>query len=254
MASEKEIDDFLKKNEEWLNKNYIKAIDETILFTPLSDRTIYILGYPKIIRTFIDSDERVVESEAYLDIYTKNDCLENNEIILEKYLIEKRKKVYTSLLDKYLALTGLTINSLKIKKMERSYGRCYTVKKEIILSKSLIHKTMDFIEAIILHEIAHLKYPSHQKEFYEYIYKFMPDYKNKIKNFKVYWRRYSMEEEYKNNAGEIKTSVKAQWFTSVKKIRMGDFKIPEPRRIKPDDSDLNGFIDTPYPAVDPFGV
>jgi hypothetical protein len=39
------------------------------------------------------------------------------------------------------------------------------------------------------------------------------------------------EEEYKGNDGKVHTSVKLQWIRSVDKIRSGDFKVPEVKKL-----------------------
>lgn len=51
------------------------------------------------------------------------------------------------------------------------------------------------------------------------------------------------EEEYNWN-GETKTSVKIKWIRSVDKVRNGDFKVPEPKRIAPTSS--NPYAGTPF--------
>lgn len=50
------------------------------------------------------------------------------------------------------------------------------------------------------------------------------------------------EEEYEYN-GEIKTSVKIKWIRSVDKIRNGDFKVPEPKKLP---TNSNPYVGTPF--------
>ena len=40
------------------------------------------------------------------------------------------------------------------------------------------------IEYVVVHELAHIKYHNHKKEFYSLIEKFLPDYKEREKILK----------------------------------------------------------------------
>ena len=40
----------------------------------------------------------------------------------------------------------------------------------------------DFIDAIIVHELAHLREKNHQKPFWDLVYRMMPDYEKVMKN------------------------------------------------------------------------
>ncbi len=183
-VSDEKIEEFLKKNEKWLQKTVKRVYDDTDKYSISEGSIIYILGKPYSMR-FITSDE----NKCYLDggcinIVTKSFDLTLINRTLEKYLDSLRLKVYKESLDKYLNITGEHISSLEIKKMKRAYGKCFYKERRIVLNKSLIHRTIEFIDSVVLHEIAHLKYPNHQKEFYNYIYSFMPDYEINQKKLK----------------------------------------------------------------------
>ncbi|MFK0397447.1 M48 family metallopeptidase, partial [Campylobacter coli] len=47
----------------------------------------------------------------------------------------------------------------------------------------LIQKSLKAIEYVILHEICHLKFPNHSKEFYDFIEYFMSDFRQREKEF-----------------------------------------------------------------------
>ena len=44
-----------------------------------------------------------------------------------------------------------------------------------------VNKKKEFIEYVVLHELAHLVHANHSKDFYALISKHMPDYKARIK-------------------------------------------------------------------------
>ena len=183
-TTKKEIEELLQKYDSWIKKNMIKAIDDTLIYSLTEGSTIYILGDIYLIRIIIDSKEYVQINGGFIDIHTKENTESKINKIFDTYLNNLRQEVYKDSLDKYLNLTGLSIKEFKIRKMKRTLGKCYYEKKSITLSTTLIHKPIDYIEAICLHEIAHLLYPNHQRNFYSFIYKYMPDYKIRLKHLK----------------------------------------------------------------------
>ena len=65
--------------------------------------------------------------------------------------------------------------------MRTRWGSCNKAKGYINLNLDLITKKKEFIEYVVLHELAHLVYANHSKDFYALISKHMPDYKARIK-------------------------------------------------------------------------
>lgn len=181
-ASKKAEEEFLKRSENWLKERYEKAIDKTLFYECVDESLIYILGNEYMIR-IITSDHDFVEiKDAFLDIYTTSNDFEYNSKLLNNYLNDLRIKTYKEILEKYLSMTQESILSFRIKKLSATYGICYPERKEIVLSSTLIHKSYDFIESVALHEIIHLKVKNHQKEFYDELLKYMPDYKERTKH------------------------------------------------------------------------
>ena len=80
-------------------------------------------------------------------------------------------------MEKYIKLTSLQPKEIVIRKFKSIWGNCSS-KKVIKINQNIIHYGMDQIEYVCLHELTHLKYMNHQKEFWNYIKKYMPNYKN----------------------------------------------------------------------------
>lgn len=173
---------FLASKQEWLNKNYAKAVDKTLMYEASEGSSIYILGNPYVIRVISGEREDASQNGAFLDLTVKTNNVSRIKRVLEDYLSSLRNEIYTSTISKYLKMTNNTLQSLRIRKMYRANGLCYYQKKEIVLSTTLIHHPMDYIEAICLHEVTHLKYHGHQEDFYHSILSIMPDYYKRIKH------------------------------------------------------------------------
>ncbi len=94
-------------------------------------------------------------------------------------LKNKANEVLPPIIAHYSALTGLVPASVKITSAKTRFGSC-SGKNAICFSYRLMLYPNAAIEYVVLHELAHIKYKNHQKEFYEFVEKYMPDYKNRI--------------------------------------------------------------------------
>ena len=74
------------------------------------------------------------------------------------------------------------VNEVKLRKMT-SYGICHVREKNIIFSKALYYLPDEFVEAVVVHEMAHLFVPNHSKKFYNKVEEFLP-------NYRKIWRKY----------------------------------------------------------------
>ena len=65
---------------------------------------------------------------------------------------------------------------LTFRVMRTRWGSCNSSKKYININSILVASPLESIEYIALHEIAHLHFPHHKKEFWNFISKYMPDW------------------------------------------------------------------------------
>ena len=85
------------------------------------------------------------------------------------------------------SIYGVKPQSLSIKKMDKRWGYC-TIDGHITLNPRLICAPRCCIEYVITHELCHLVYRSHNKEFYALLTKEMPHWekwKNKLERIMV---------------------------------------------------------------------
>lgn len=85
------------------------------------------------------------------------------------------------------SIYGVKPQSLSIKKMDKRWGYC-TIDGHITLNPRLICAPRCCIEYVITHELCHLIYRSHNKEFYALLTKEMPHWekwKNKLERIMI---------------------------------------------------------------------
>ena len=98
----------------------------------------------------------------------------------KKILREKAKKTIPPLVEKYAHLMGVCPTGIKITDAKKRFGSC-SGKNSLCFSLRLMMYPPEAVEYVVVHELAHIRYKNHGCEFYAFIERFMPDYKQRIK-------------------------------------------------------------------------
>lgn len=96
--------------------------------------------------------------------------------------IKKLLKINTEIMMKsrlpyWSSLTGFQYNQVKVRDAITRYGSCMPTKKNLYFSSRLIMLPENIVDAIIVHELCHMKYKNHNKDFYDLVAKYIPNYK-----------------------------------------------------------------------------
>lgn len=155
----------------------------------------YDIKYSKIKNIYIQVKDKKVIVKAPKKVSKKyiEELIHNKSNWINKKLSEvDKRKLYTdndfkSLVDKYITeisnITGLYPNKVRIKVIQYAWGTCSS-KKNITINYNLIKYSKEVIRYVILHEICHLKYMNHSKDFWDLVEKYMPEYKKIKKELK----------------------------------------------------------------------
>ena len=185
-ASNKDIENFIQSKKEWveITLKKIKKVKENK--NNLKENIIKILG-KEIEKKIIESDlERIRLTDTSIYIYLKN--INNAEIEkkLLEWKIEKLKAILDEYLTKYTKLLNTNINYYQIKKLSSAWGIYHKKENYISFNFDLIEKDIECIEYVVLHELCHIFYMNHQKNFWTLLEKYMPDYKIRRKKLKTF--------------------------------------------------------------------
>ncbi len=101
------------------------------------------------------------------------------DAIYTKVVFEETKLA----MQKYEMLTGLNPEKWRIRKINTAWGSCSS-NKNITISSNLAKFDRQTIEYVVLHELTHLKYMNHSKEFWQMVENYMPNYKQIRKQLK----------------------------------------------------------------------
>ena len=185
-ASNKDIENFIKSKKEWIETTLekIKIIKENK--STLKKNSIKILG-KEIDKKIIESDlERIRLTDTSIYIYSKDITNLKIDKKLLEWKVEKLKAILDEYLVKYTKLLNRNINYYQIKKLSSAWGIYHKKENYISFNFDLIEKDIESIEYIVLHELCHIFYMNHQKDFWALVEKYMPDYKIRRKKLKTF--------------------------------------------------------------------
>jgi predicted metal-dependent hydrolase len=186
---EEYIDNFIKKKEAWIKKQ-VKWFNEN--YNPVEEYKQYVsgesfeyLGKRYRLKVIENSEESVKLYRGYIYLRIKGSSdLKRKKNLVDKWYREKASIKFNEVIESYKHHINEEFNSIRIQKMKTHWGSCSS-KRNITLNLELIKKPKYCIEYVILHEMTHLIYMNHSKDFYDYMTVRMPDWK---------WRKDKLEE------------------------------------------------------------
>ena len=144
---------------------------------------LYLFGKQYKIEIIPSRNNYVRVNEQNICIEVKEKYIEDKKYIMktyEEWLKEFARSVYIEYISKYqkqMEPYNIPYPELYIRKMKSRWGECFPKKNKIVLNLSLVKVPKECIEYVIVHELAHFKYQNHSKDFYNFVEKFIPNWK-----------------------------------------------------------------------------
>ncbi|WP_147582185.1 M48 family metallopeptidase [Clostridium senegalense] len=117
---------------------------------------------------------RIEEKEIILNCKDLNKTKHMIEKFYRKLaleLIEERVKIHSEKLK-------LNYKSVKVRIQKRRWASC-TYNNDLIFNWKCIMAPLDVIDYIVIHELCHTVHKNHSSEYWDYVRKTMPNYKEK---------------------------------------------------------------------------
>jgi len=188
-VSEKSVSDFIVSRKGWIEKNLVRTLRglrNSRKNFETGDR-IRILGKIYTLQVMMSNENKVELEERdadggdlFLSVSMYNDT-DIRRVVLYDWLKDKLSHLLAELTKKYGDLTGYYPKEIKIREMKSLWGSCNVRTKKITYNFTLIEKPLKAVEYVVLHEISHMPYPDHQEGFWDFVSRFMPDWKKRKK-------------------------------------------------------------------------
>lgn len=95
----------------------------------------------------------------------------------DRMTLKELKEKIIFYVSKYQPLMQVSIKRISFRKMKTMWGSCTKTKRTIRFSTMLIKCNDEFIEYVVVHEMAHLIEANHSKRFWNIVGMYIPDYK-----------------------------------------------------------------------------
>jgi hypothetical protein len=182
-----EVENFLKAKANWIKKLYIKfqsiKVDKNerkwqsgeIMQYMGSSYNISVLKYDGLKKTIVEftGTQFVVYVNKILSDEQKKISIENQ---FKKWFIRMTKETIEERLEFYCNKVGLSYNQVRIKEQKTRWGSC-SKNGNLNFNWKLIMAPQWVMDYVVLHEICHLRYLNHSKEFWNLVGVYMPEYK-----------------------------------------------------------------------------
>ncbi|MCI6153080.1 M48 family metallopeptidase [Fusobacterium perfoetens] len=171
------VEKIIEKREKWI----LEIISQKKKIKNNFDENFIYLGksYQIQINNSMEEFCQLKNGKFYINI--QKNSFENRKKLIDKWICENFYDLMIELTMTIGEKIGYTPIKIKFRDMKTRWGSCNSMKKSITYNHQLYKKSIYFIEYVVLHELAHIPYPHHQKTFWEFIEKIMPDWKERKK-------------------------------------------------------------------------
>ena len=147
----------------------------------ISGENVTLLGRNLRIQVVKDKDEHVDNDGIYVYIHVRRpDYYNRKKNLLNDWLNEQCTVIFTEIMQqtaKRFAGYNIVMPALRIRNMVSRWGSCQKEKGVIALNRRLIEAPKNCIEYVVTHELCHLVYPNHSKQFYALLQVMLPDWR-----------------------------------------------------------------------------
>ncbi len=180
--SKEKIEAFLKRKYLWITKQIkeLKRLQrDNTTREYISGESVLYLGrqYKLVINS---SDQDMVRFEHGKIIVETTDKVNNstkNKELLEQWYLVRAESVFQSRYKQILKKFHYDfVPELSLRKMQKRWGSFLT-KNKVLLNPELIKASKECIDYVIMHELCHMKYQNHSKEYYRFLSSKCPNWK-----------------------------------------------------------------------------
>lgn len=177
-----QVNEVVRKKAMWIlnQKSYfleMRTIDNSIIIK--SGYSIYYLGRRYKLVLELNNKEEVTYQGNYFLISVQKK--ERAEIVFKEWLkhraMQKTIEFAKPLIKKFAAVYQVP-DEISFQEMPTRWGSC-TVKNKLIFNPRLIHTPKRCIEYVIMHELCHLVYKHHNRDFFDLLTQMMPDWEKR---------------------------------------------------------------------------
>ncbi|MBL4730823.1 MAG: M48 family metallopeptidase [Sulfurimonas sp.] len=172
--------ELLQSKKKWIDKQLVKIQNNPPLKIKLEDEVI-LFGEIYSIDTLEASSLRIKLEKSKIN--SKEKTLKYYDIFYKQKALE----YITPRVEYFAKIMDFSYQEIKYRKMKRRWGSCSS-QKVLSFNTELIKIKKDFIDYVIVHELAHLKYMNHSVNFHALVDSYLPHasrYRDELKSTRI---------------------------------------------------------------------
>lgn len=185
--SEKWVKDFLESKKNWIDKQlikYKKTNGYNNISTIRNGSSTQFQGKDMRIIKTQDICNKVGIDEKNIYLFLKNaEDDEKLRNLFNKWWRQEAIRIYNEemnlLYEAIFKKHNIEKPIISVRKMKTLWGSCMKSKNKITLNEYLLKADIRCVQYVILHELTHLLYQYHNKDFYNFLTIYMPDWKER---------------------------------------------------------------------------
>lgn len=178
------VEAFAKEKVRWILKHQQKQMQKSERrFVDIQTQSVFYLYNQRLNIVRIQSNQNSVryDDENFYVYYIKEEDMNKSVAKFIKKICEQDFYDCVTYYYEKMKDYRFTFPVVKYRVMKSRWGSCIPKKNQITLNTYLLHYPKEFMEYVVLHELAHFVEPNHSKSFYHVIENHMPDYKKRQK-------------------------------------------------------------------------
>ena len=104
---------------------------------------------------------------------------------IDRFYKKEAEQFIPSCVAQWAEKMSLSPTEIRFRKTKRQWGSC-SAKDVLCFNTMMLKLPENVIQYIIVHELAHIKHKHHQKDFWQLVGAYLPQYKNQVQELKNY--------------------------------------------------------------------
>ncbi len=183
--SKERIEMFVRSKSDWIAKKLegIRKLPAGSECLYISGDSIFFWGKAYNLEVIYAHGNKVEIEGNRIKLYArKTSTAENRENIINNWYRIRMRAEIDRLIESCQKTVGVSAAEWGIKIMKTRWGSCSLGKRKIWLNLHLVKKSPDCLEYVIIHELTHLLERNHSKQFYSYMDRFLPNWRETRKS------------------------------------------------------------------------
>lgn len=181
-----EIRNIVKSKSQWIFKKQLEFETQKSVISKIqyiSGSKLPFLGKNYFLSITTNQEKNSIKfnyDKFKITLIQKKSSIKLIKKMYENWLKKKAERLFQKKIVKYSNQLNVYPQKIVIKNLKNRWGS-FTEKKVINLNQNLMKVPSNVIDYIIIHELCHMKIKGHNHYFWDYVKKYMPNFKEKIK-------------------------------------------------------------------------